>query len=158
MSRQLNLFACSDDVEIQNYSKFIRKKRIRYAVPTYKKKYKIFVDAGGRKQDEMHIYRYRTLYVIYGKLVNYSTVNPFSWNNILPSEHKTIGLLRVFKDTYQSDNRTEHDFCAEIVGTGKLSFKERLLIHIRLLRLLKQGIELQRACRKSIKYWYKLNT
>ncbi len=157
MTEQLNLFACCDDIEIQKYSRFKNKKRIRYATPTYKKKYKIFVDASGKKQDETHIYRYRSLYVIYGKLVDYSGVNPFSWDNYLPYEHKTIGLLRVYKDTYTINNRTIHDYCAEIIGTGKLSFKERLLIHIRLLKLLKQGIELQKACKKSVKYWYKLN-
>lgn len=157
MTEQLNLFACCDDIEIQKYSRFKNKKRIRYTTPTYKKKYKIFVAASGKKQDETHIYRYRSLYVIYGKLANYSGISPFEWDRSKPHEYKKIGLLRVFKDTYTVDNREVQDYCAEIIGTGKLSFKERLLIHIRLLKLLKQNIELQNACKKSIKYWYKLN-
>jgi len=156
MNEQLNLFAIADDIETKKFSRIRSKKRIRYKTPTYTKKYEVFVDNNGIKQDLQHIYRYRALYLIYGKVAEYSTINPFLWDRTKTDEHKTIGLLRIFKNIYELDKKQCLEFTAEIIGTGRLPFKERLLIHIRLLRLLKQGVELQKACKKSIKFWYKL--
>ncbi len=144
---QLNLFATTE--ETKEFSKLkIKKKRVRFKTPTFIKSYEIYKDDNGIAQDQQHIYRYKTMYKVYGAIINYINLNPFEW--VKESEHKTIGLLRVYRTL-------ETGFCAEIIGTGKLPLKERLLIHLRLLKLLKQNIELQKACKKSIKYWYKLN-
>lgn len=154
MTIQLNFFAGVEDYE--RLTK-VKKKRIRYKTPTYTKKYEVLEDESGKRQDERHIFRYRSMYLIYGKLAEFSEISPFDWDRNKPAEHKTVGLLRVFKETYEVKKKPILSFSAEIVGTGKLRFIERLKIHIRLLKLLKQGVELQKACKKSIKYWYKLD-
>lgn len=151
---QLNLFSSNE--ETKEFALIKNKKRIRYKIPTYTKKYEVYVDDNGIKQDLQHIYRYRSLYLIYGKIAEYSGVSPFEWDRTKTDEHKTIGLIRIFKNIYELNNKQCLEFSAEIIGTGKLPFKEKLLIHIRLLKLLKQGVDLQEACKKSIKYWYKL--
>lgn len=122
-----------------------KKKRVRYGTPTYKKVYKLLTNESGFIQDEKHIFRYSVLHKIYSIIPNYINFNVFN-------QCDTLDKINLILFHYDKDFGNS----AEILGTAKLSLKERLLIHIRLLKLLKQGFDIQTACKKSIKYWYKL--
>lgn len=105
------------------------KKRVRYKTPSYIKKYQLrrfneetqefFYDS-----DEKHIYRYKVLQNIHSLIYGYCGINPFEQFEI-----KEINGLICHKEDMQ----------AEIKDTWRLSIGERLKLHIRLLRHLKQG-------------------
>ena len=80
--------------------------------------------------DEKHIYRYATLQRLYLILYNYTAINPFE-----KAEYVKIHRLNCWVTERQ----------AEIDGTCYLPLGERVRIHIRLLRLLRAGIELKEA-------------
>lgn len=114
------------------------KKRIRYKTPTYTKSYTFchvnpFTNELQYDGDERHIFRVRTLHKIYSLIYGFSGVNPFE---------------RV--DKIEMDGLTVHleDMQAEIEGTEMLSIKKRLQVHIKLLRLLKQGYDVKEAVKK----------
>lgn len=83
--------------------------------------------------DEQHIFRVRVLQRIYSRIFDYCGINP------MERELKvyTQGLVCHIEDRQ-----------AEIQGTEMLPLKLRLKIHIQLLRLLKQGIELREAVKE----------
>lgn len=112
----------------------------------------------GEKQhlgDSKHIFRVKTLSKIQKELYNYCGIIAFG-----SEESRTIKLdnITIFEEHY-----TEEDYYykgkkykgkkfverfAEIDNTWRLPIKQRVIIHIRLLRLLKQGFTVQEAlCR-----------
>lgn len=105
--------------------------------------------------DEKHIYRTQTLYRLYEKLYNYTGVTPFE-----KFYTKDIDGLRVWREEYQPEEYihegkkyqgqkfTEH--FAEIIGTESLSLKIRVILHIRLLRYLRQGYSIKEGIQKSL--------
>lgn len=111
------------------------KKRIRYKTPTYTKSYTFchvnpLTDELQYDGDERHIFRIRNLQNIYSKLYGFTGVNPFE-----RAEKITMHGLMVWLEDMQ----------AELEGTEMLSIKDRLKIHIKLLRLLKQGLDVKEA-------------
>lgn len=80
--------------------------------------------------DEKHIFRIAALQRIYGLIYDYSGVNPMQYRDNVYKD----GLL-CWLDEKQ----------AEIPDTWQLSIKYRILIHIKLLKMLRNGIELKRA-------------
>lgn len=101
-----------------------------------------------RDSDENHIFRYPTLAKIYNLIYNLIGANPFIDN------YEQDGL-RVIRDIY-----TEEDYeyqgktykgqkfvnvSASIKGTDNLPIKQRVIIHIRLLRLLRKGLSIKEA-------------
>lgn len=117
------------------------KKRIRFKVPTYTKSYTFchinpLTEELQYDGDERHIFRIRNLQHIYSKLYGFTGVNPLERAAKIEMYGLTVHL---------------EDMQAEIKGTEMLSIKERLQIHIRLLKLLKQGYEVKDAmklCKK----------
>ena len=105
------------------------KKRVRYKIPTYTKSYTFWhinpetneIQFDG---DERHIFRVKTLHHLYSIIFGYSGVNVFE-----QFERKNIDGLTIWREERQ----------AEITGTSNLSIKERILIHLKLLRLLRKG-------------------
>lgn len=82
-----------------------------------------------RDSDEANIFRYKTLENVYNLIYNQLGVNPF------------------IKKSYEQDGLGVHpdEQQAEIVGTWKLPIKQRVIIHIRLLRLLRKGLSIKEA-------------
>lgn len=114
------------------------KKRIRFKTPTYTKSYTFchinpLTDELQYDGDERHIFRVRNLQHIYSKLYGFTGVNPLERADKIEMDGLTVHL---------------EDMQAEIKGTEMLPIKERLHIHIRLLRLLKQGYEVKEAVEK----------
>lgn len=86
--------------------------------------------------DERHIYRYGTLQRVYSRIYDYCGISPFA------TELKVyIKGLVCYPDEMQ----------AEIEGLQMKSLKTRLRVHIELLRLLRQGVELERAVELCLK-------
>lgn len=111
------------------------KKRVRYKIPTYTKSYTFWhinpetneIQFDG---DERHIFRIKTLHKLYSLIYGYSGINIFE-----QFERKDINGLTVWGEDKQ----------AEINGTEMLSIRERTLIHLRLLRLLRKGFSIEDA-------------
>ena len=95
---------------------------------------------GHRKHlgDSKHIYRLKSLYKIQAHLFNYSRI-PLNLNAANELKWERSGVL-FFYDHYDGGY-------AEIIGTDTLPIKERVILHIRLLRYLRQGKELRKAVR-----------
>ncbi len=105
----------------------IRKKRIRYKIPTYIKSYQFRVYNEETKQfqyygDEKHILRIKTLHNLYSLIYGYCNVPLFE-----NFEKKELYGLIVWGEDKQ----------AEIANTWDLPLKERVLLHLKLLRLLR---------------------
>lgn len=150
------------------------KKRIRYKIPTYKKFYSVIrydrekfrkllnlqlkgylctkpltqseileqcyirdpvSNAVIYDSDEHHIFRYGTLQNIYEKIYNYLDVNIFDYSTFKP-----IKNLNVYHDEKQ----------AEISNTWDLPLFKRVKIHIKLLKYLKQGLDIEKAVRLTL--------
>lgn len=102
-----------------------------------------------RDSDEKHIFRYRTLHKIYKEIYKWSGVNPF-----LKGKSEFEGLV-VWRDEYTKEKylykgqefngQNFIDYGACIVGCENLTVYKRVKIHIRLLRLLRQKIEIEKA-------------
>ena len=111
------------------------KKRIRYKTPTYTKKYRLswqdeetgewFYDS-----DEKHIFRIRNLQKIHSIIYGYCGIGLFEQAEKIEKDGVTCWI---------------EDKQAEIQDTWTLPLKDRVLIHLKLLRLLRQGIELKKA-------------
>lgn len=82
-----------------------------------------------RDSDEVNIFRYNTLENVYNLVYNELGVNPF-----IEESYKQDGLA-IYPDEQQ----------AEIIGTWQLPIKQRVIIHIRLLRLLRKGLSIKEA-------------
>ena len=111
------------------------KKRVRYKVPTYTKSYTFWhinpetneIQFDG---DERHIFRIKTLHKLYSMLYGYSGVNVFE-----QFERKDLNGLTIWGEERQ----------AEIQNTSYLPLKDRVKIHIKLLRLLRKGFSIEEA-------------
>lgn len=101
-----------------------------------------------RDSDEKHIFRYPTLAKIYRLIYNQIGANPFD------NYYEQDGL-RVIRDVYTEE---EYEYqgktykgqkfvnvSASIKGTDNLPIKIRVIIHIRLLRLLRKGLSIKEA-------------
>lgn len=114
------------------------KKRVRYKVPTYTKSYTFWhinpetneIQFDG---DEQHIFRIKTLHKLYSMLYGYSGVNVFE-----QFERKDLNGLTIWGEERQ----------AEIQNTSYLPLKDRVTLHIKLLRLLRKGFSIEESLRK----------
>lgn len=133
-------------------SKFptVPKKRVRYKIPTYKKSDKINQNIKEYSGNEKHIFRYRVLHNIYEHIAYFVLKGQLR----LPIEDFRLykdGLIINFETQY---GIYEFDYQAEIDGTQNMPVGERLRIHIRLLRLLRQGYKVKKAvklCKRPLK-------
>lgn len=183
------------------------KKRVHYAIPTYKKVYSVYqydrvkyaeiwkkiralalkfnrpeiffnvspyrvlehcyIKKNDKKKhlgDEHHIFRYKALH----KICDEIAIEVLNGQNLLPFDGiilKKDGLnlyLNIYQEKYEwFDNKTKRyktfqgekmtAVQAEIEGTETLPIKVRLKIHIKLLRLLRQGFKVKRAVRIALK-------
>lgn len=105
------------------------KKRVRYKVPTYTKSYSfchINPDTNEIQYngDERHIFRIRTLHKLYSLIYGYCDIDIFE-----SFEKKELYGLTIWGEDKQ----------AEIKGSEMLPIKDRVLLHIKLLRDLRKG-------------------
>ena len=101
-----------------------------------------------RDSDEKHIFRYKTLVKICELL--YYQVNP----DIFCTYYEQDGL-RVYKDIYTKEDyeyqgkiykgQQFENVGASVLNTEELPIKYRVIIHIRLLRLLRKGLTVKEA-------------
>lgn len=111
------------------------------------------LDEEGQKQhlgDEKHIYRYKTLNKVKELIANYID---YHFTNKKPgSEYYTL-YIEKYTDVYYTHQGTQYKgqkfkiIEVEINNTWQLSIKQRLLIHLQALRLLRQGHSIEEACR-----------
>lgn len=114
------------------------KKRVRYKIPTYTKSYTFWhinpdtndIQFDG---DERHIFRIKTLHKLYSMLYGYSGVNVFE-----QFERKDLNGLTIWGEERQ----------AEIQNTSYLPLKDRVTLHIKLLRLLRKGFSIEESLRR----------
>lgn len=111
------------------------KKRVRYKVPTYTKSYTFWHINPDTNEiqydgDERHIFRIKTLHKLYSMLYGYSGVNVFE-----QFERKDLNGLTIWGEERQ----------AEIQNTSYLPLKDRVTLHIKLLRLLRKGFSIEGA-------------
>ena len=160
----------------------VRKKRIRYKVPTYKKFYSIWQydrlkfrellnvhlkdiktspfknqweildlcyirDEKGKKLrdcDEAHIFRAGTLQRVYEKIFDYTGVmfidNPGAWESFKVIKENGLNI-------YPCEGQ------AEIENSWQLSIEKRLKLHIKLLRLLREGFSVSESILKLKGYY-----
>lgn len=114
------------------------KKRVRYKVPTYTKSYTFWHINPDTNEiqydgDERHIFRIKTLHKLYSMLYGYSGVNVFE-----QFERKDLNGLTIWGEERQ----------AEIQNTSYLPLKDRVTLHIKLLRLLRKGFSIEESLRK----------
>lgn len=88
--------------------------------------------------DHKHIYRFQTLYNIQAHIFNYART-PLNLNAANDLQWEKGGVL-FFYDHYDGG-------FASIIGTEQLPIKYRVLLHLRLLRYLRQGKDLRKAVR-----------
>ena len=101
-----------------------------------------------RDFDENHIFRYMTLAKIYNLIYNLIGANPFV------ERYEQDGLI-VSRDIYTKEDYEYQgkmykgqefvNVSASIKGTDNLPIKIRVIIHIRLLRLLRKGLSIKEA-------------
>lgn len=92
-----------------------------------------------RDSDEVHIFRIKTLHKIHELIFSYTGIMPIN------SPYYYEGLKVIKKDgllIYPKESQ------AEIEGTWQGSIKERLKIHIKLLRLLRGGFSVRESILK----------
>ena len=114
------------------------KKRVRYKVPTYTKSYTFWHINPDTNEiqydgDERHIFRIKTLHKLYSMLYGYSGVNVFE-----QFEKKDLNGLTIWGEERQ----------AEIKDTSYLPLKDRVTLHIKLLRLLRKGFSIEESLRR----------
>lgn len=131
-------------------SKESTKKRVRYKIPTYKKSDKINKNILDYSANQRHIFRYKTLQCIYCEVAFL----------VLHGQRRLpVGDVRLYKDGLVVHFETDYgvysfDYQAEIEGTQTMPVGERLRIHVKLLRLLRQGYKVKKAvrlCHKPLK-------
>lgn len=131
-------------------SKESTKKRVRYKIPTYKKSDKINRNILDYSANQRHIFRYKTLQCIYCEVAFL----------VLHGQRRLpVGDVRLYKDGLVVHFETDYgvysfDYQAEIDGTQTMPVGERLRIHVKLLRLLRQGYKVKKAvrlCHKPLK-------
>lgn len=114
------------------------KKRVRYKKPTYVKSYKFRVFNEDTQQfqyygDEKHILRVNTLHKLYSMIYGYCEIDLFE-----VFEKKEIDGLTVWGEDKQ----------AEIANTWDLPLKDRVLLHLRLLRYLREGFSISASLQR----------
>lgn len=112
-----------------------KKKRVRYKTPTYIKSYQFRVFNDDTKQyqyygDEKHILRIETLHKLYSMIYGYCNINLFE-----QFERKDIDGLTIWGEDKQ----------AEISNTWNLPLKDRVKLHLRLLRYLREGLSVRES-------------
>ena len=132
MTAQTSLFDIS---EYFNVGEKPKQKRVHYKVPTYTKSYEFWhlnPDTGEREYngDEKHIFRVKTLHKLYSILYGYCVDDVLEQFEIKHKDGMTL---------YGEDQQ------AEITGTSNLSIKYKVLLHIKLLRLLRKGFTVKDA-------------
>jgi hypothetical protein len=121
---QLTLFTIDNQV----------KKRVHNDIPSYFKPDKVKQNI--KKWNTIkHIYRYQTLYKI-------------CTNLYLLTFNNQLACLNYYSDTEIDCDKTYTVMYAEIDNTSALSIKERLLAHIKLLRDIKNDVELEHDIKK----------
>ena len=115
-----------------------KKKRVRYKKPSYVKSYSFthinpFTEELEYNGDERHIFRIRNIQHIYSLLYGYCDINIFE-----QFEQREYKGLTIWGEDKQ----------AEITNTGFLPLKDRLLLHLRLLRYLRKGFSIEESLRK----------
>lgn len=126
MLEQLTLFAVDNNNRV--------KKRVHNDTPSYFKPDKVKQNI--KKWNTIkHIYRYQTLYKIC------SSLYLLTFNN-------QLACLNYYSDTEVDCDKVYTVMYAEIDNTSALSIKERLLAHIKLLRDIKNGVELEHDIKK----------
>lgn len=126
------------------------KKRVRYKTPTYKKSNKINKNILEYSANQRHIFRYKTLQCVYCEIA-FLVLNG---QRRLP-----VGDMRLYRDGLVVHFETEYgiysfDYQAEIDETQNMPVGQRLRMHIKLLRLLRQGYKAKKAvklCKKPLK-------
>ena len=116
-------------------------KRVRYKNPTYKKSDKINKNIKDYNANQRHIFRYKTLQCIYCEIA-FLVLNG---QRRLP-----VGDMRLYRDGLVVHFETEYgiysfDYQAEIDETQNMSVGQRLRMHIKLLKLLRQGYKAKKA-------------
>ncbi|MCD7779825.1 MAG: hypothetical protein LUH05_04055 [Candidatus Gastranaerophilales bacterium] len=103
------------------------------------KKSKIISNIINYKCNQPHIFRIKTLHLIYEQIAFFIFKNQLRLN---------LGDMRLFYNglTIHFDNLGYYQ--AEITGSERLTIGERLKLHIKLLRLLKQGKTIKKALKK----------
>lgn len=125
----------------------VKRKRVRYKVPTYKKSDKIIANILAFQGNQKHIFRYKTLQKIYGLLAKEFYHYQLKLN---------LGDMRLLKDgvVIHFDfecTKDEDNIQLEINDTQNMPIGERLKIHIMLLRLLRRGVKLKKAVKMAKK-------
>jgi len=118
----------------------LRLKRVHFKIPTYIKKYSFtsinpFTGEIQFLGDEKHIFRIRILQHLYSIIYGYCNINLF--DNF---EKKEIDGLTVWGEDKQ----------AEITNSWDLPLGDRVRIHIKLLRYLRNGFSVQDAMQNII--------
>lgn len=101
-----------------------------------------------RDSDENHIFRYPTLAKIYNLIYNAVGANPF--NKYYEQDGLIISRDEYTKEDYEYQGKIYKgqkfvNVSASIKGTDNLPIKQRVIIHIRLLRLLRKGLSIKEA-------------
>lgn len=135
MAAQTSLF---DIKEYFNDGEKPKTKRVHYKVPTYTKSYEFWhinPETGEREYngDERHIFRVKTLHKLYSILYGYCI------DDVLEQfEVKQINGMTLYGEDKQ----------AEITGTGNLTIKQKVLLHLKLLRLLRKGFSVSASLQR----------
>jgi hypothetical protein len=119
----------------------LNKPNIYFKVSPYAVLRHCYVKENGEKKhlgDERHIFRYSTLYKIESRLFNYSRA-PLNLNATREISWQKHGVL--FFYDYDDGG------FATIAGTEDLPIKQRVKIHVQLLRNLRSGMEFRKAVR-----------
>lgn len=134
------------ELKIEELTNCTRKDKERFKKLSY-------VLEEGQKQhlgDEKHIYRYKTLNKVKELIANYIDYHFTEQNH--ESEYYTL-YIEKYTDDYYTHQGTQYkgqNFTiteVEINNTWQLSIKQRLLIHLKALRLLRQGYSIEEACK-----------
>lgn len=125
-------------------AKKLKTKRVHYKNPTYRKIYKQY------SEESVNVSDYQKLDDIYSQIYNFCDVGIFE-----KFETKTQSGLRLWCDTYTKEpyeyegaiykGQEFKVFGAEIIGTENLPHKQRVIIHLKLLRLLRNGFSINEA-------------
>jgi hypothetical protein len=112
------------------------------------------LDENGKRQplgDYLHIHRMPTIYKIYRKIYDWLGLNPLSRDiNGDKFEDFTYKGLKVWRYEFAkcADEPTYVDYGAEIYGSSNIGIKDRVTLHIKLLRLLRKGFSIEESLRK----------
>ncbi|MBR6099401.1 hypothetical protein IKP85_06610 [bacterium] len=115
--------------------KKIKKKRVHFKVPTYIKKYSFYSENPYTNElqylgDEKHIFRHAVLQRLHSILYGYCNVDIFE-----QFEKKNYNGLIIWGEDKQ----------AEIADTWQLPLGDRVKIHLKLLRLLRNGFSVSES-------------